>query len=619
MRARAQFLGILFEVLEREAVPYCILRNYKNIYEDASSDIDLIVEPEQLGRLRSCLAEAASRSGHFLVHQARYVNHSFVYGRPNGLFVRIDVETEVRWRFFPVLSAKAVLGLRRKHEGFYIPHPRHEAVILFVAAIWRGTLSERYRTQLGELYRSIIHDGTVDALTRTFEAAFGPAGRELAGVLALIANGKDGAPRLPAMRWSLISNAFQSGPNFRQFIQFLGSDTRRLIQRLIRPPGISLLFVSSAMLAEDPDLLFEKIEFLYPIQKSSRSIAMVPAGKGRRAKLDAGESLNRCYTLFKGGLFLRFYQVPRDEDIEDVIRAHRYWIYPSRAFVCSHNSAGRMWIRHAQTGSTARAHGVNEPPRPYDHLAQFIVERLESSGRAAAETPKNDSGSRLRPPLASLWPTRSVAFRRLAFSAAWLSLIATMSFLSLGFLKTRARSIAEDTLPGLTYAGAANANLAQAFNRTLLLLLTSDPAEQAKINGDIDVFSERTTQLLVQYKGSIYSNDDADLFANLLKCRTEYLRARQKTVLLAAQNERKEAASACQNELLPAYTSYKEAGDKLFDYNMREGSARGKSIMRLCTAAQCLVAAIAVGIFVVGFVLGLSQIRPAFPPRKAGH
>src|SRR5690349_11119779 len=101
MRARAEFLGILFEVLERESLPYCILRNYERIYDDGASDVDLIVEEAQVEQLQECLSEAARRSGHFLVHRARYVNHSFVYGRQNGRFLRVDVETEVRWRFFP--------------------------------------------------------------------------------------------------------------------------------------------------------------------------------------------------------------------------------------------------------------------------------------------------------------------------------------------------------------------------------------------------------------------------------------------------------------------------------------------------------------------------------------
>src|SRR5439155_17859499 len=100
MNARKEFLSVLFDGLDREAVPYCILRNYKNIFSDVSSDIDLIVEAENLERLRDCLEQAASLSKHELVHRARYVNFSFVYGNDAGTFTRIDVETEVRWRFF---------------------------------------------------------------------------------------------------------------------------------------------------------------------------------------------------------------------------------------------------------------------------------------------------------------------------------------------------------------------------------------------------------------------------------------------------------------------------------------------------------------------------------------
>lgn len=615
MRARAEFLGILFEVLERESLPYCILRNYERIYDDGASDVDLIVEEAQVEQLQKCLSEAARRSGHFLVHQARYVNHSFVYGRQNGRFLRVDVETEVRWRFFPVLSAKAVLGLRRKHQEFYVPHPRHEAVILFVAAIWRGTLSERYSRRLGELYGRQVEAGELDELVRTLECAFGAAGKELSGAMKAIATGEAIAPRFGALRRSLIINAFGNRPNFRQFSGFLAADFWRLIHRLDQPPGISLLFVSSTPRPENPDRLFDKIEFLYPIRKSARSIVVVPAGSGRRARVEAGETINRWWTLFKGGLFLRFYQVARDEDIQDVIAAHRYWIYPERAFVCSHDSAGRMWIRHAQSEAVTRSHSVSQPLSPHDHLIQFIAERLESSATPNDNSGAGGSESRNAATSANAWPVKSVSLRRLAFSAAWLSLIALCGFLSLGFLKNRARSIAEDTLPGLSYAGAANANLAQAFNRTLIMMLTTDPAEKNRLAVEIDEFSNRTTRLLVSYKSAIYTAPDAELFDELLKRRSEYLRARQKTIQLASQNKPQEAATACQNELLPAYSKYKQAGDKLFDYNMREGQERGRSIMFLCTAAQCLVAAIAVGIFVVGFVIGLSrQIRPARRP-----
>src|SRR3954465_8342687 len=150
--ARKAFLGALFQTLEREKLPYCVLRNYDRLYEPTSSDIDLAVEPEDIAQMTQGLEEAARATGFRFVHRARYINYSFVYWHPAAGFIRVDFETEVRWRIFPVLTAKAVIGLRRRMGDFYVPHPRHESVILFVASIWRSQITQRYRDQLALLY-----------------------------------------------------------------------------------------------------------------------------------------------------------------------------------------------------------------------------------------------------------------------------------------------------------------------------------------------------------------------------------------------------------------------------------------------------------------------------------
>jgi len=255
--------------------------------------------------------------------------------------------------------------------------------------------------------------------------------------------------------------------------------------------------------------------------------------------------------------------------------------------------------------------------RPAGEIASAIMEKIETipgfeaKAKSRPIDPVTASQGAGRP---EDWvrPGRSFfSMRRLALSAVWLLLIGTLSFLSLGFLKSKARSITEDTLPGLTYAGAANANLAQAFNRTLVLLMTDNPQEKARAIEEIEKFSDRTTALLVLYKNAIASKEDAALFADLLKQRTRYLEVRQKTLALAEQNQRQEAAAMCQTELLPAFYRYKEAGDRIFEYNMREGQARGEGILAVCTATQYLVAGIGISIFVAGFMIGLSrQWRP---------
>ena len=192
MNPRKEFLLTLFRLLEQKAVPYCVLRNYANIYEDNSSDIDLGVEPEQVLRLKDCLAEAARASNHHFVLRTQYINYSYVYWHPKGGFLRIDIETEVRWRIFPILTAKSIVGLRRKEGALYVPHPRHESVILWVSAIWRGHLSERYRSQLTRLYQQLAD---AKELQRTFNASFGRVGQKLVGFQARLSDGAPG-PRL---------------------------------------------------------------------------------------------------------------------------------------------------------------------------------------------------------------------------------------------------------------------------------------------------------------------------------------------------------------------------------------------------------------------------------------
>jgi hypothetical protein len=177
MSPRKEFLLALFRILDQKAVPYCVLRNYANIYENTSSDVDVAVEPEHVLRFKDCLTEAAAASNHHLVLRARYINYSYVYWHAEGGFVRVDIETEVRWHIFPVLTAKAIVGLRRRKGAFYIPHPRHESAILWSAAIWRGQLSDRYRSQLARLYEQAT---TPREFQRTFIASFGAIGRELA-------------------------------------------------------------------------------------------------------------------------------------------------------------------------------------------------------------------------------------------------------------------------------------------------------------------------------------------------------------------------------------------------------------------------------------------------------
>ena len=612
MNARREFLAALFRILERDSVPYCILRNYENIYEDASSDIDVAVEPKHVRRFRQALNDAAEFSGFSLIHQTRYINFSYVYWSPAGIFLRVDVETEVRWRIFPVLSAGAVVGLRRKHGEFYIPHPRHESVVIFLAALWRRTVRERYQDQLAALYEQIQNP---EELRRTFRAAFGKAGDAMVECQSRIRECLPSPELWRQARKAIMRNALATSPNRRALLAYVGIDFHRFCERLRNPPGISLLYVSRANPAETEEL-FKRLEFLYPTQKSTRHTFEVAQNERSAMRMGWRLQCRRLYTLFKGGLFMRYYQVAEDSEVPKIVGTLSRHLYPSRAFYCAQNSKGETSLGHGKTGLTTRFNVADSGTSPHDRIIQFITAILSQQGTqkeaSAAErglvpstNPKDRSTRRF---FLSFMRT-IISIPRLALAGLILLLIAAPGFFTIGYLKKQARAITEDTLPGLSFAGAANANLAQAFNRTLMLLLCDDLQERAKLSKEIEDFSQKTTAYLESYRRSIFTHEDRTQFNILLDQRAQYLRIREKTVALADANKRSEAIALYNSELLPAYQRYKEAGDKLFCYNAKQGQSRAHAIITGFTITEFLIGGTGMVLFILGFVFGTSRPR----------
>ena len=135
-------------------------------------------------------------------------------------------------------------------------------------------------------------------------------------------------------------------------------------------------------------------------------------------------------------------------------------------------------------------------------------------------------------------------------------LIGALGFVSLTWLRDNARQIITATLPGLTLAGAANADLGQAFNRTLLLLLANEPERRAQLTREIQQFSNQTTESLAKYEKQIYESGDRKNFDQLIAVCTNYLTIRIRIMALADAGRNAEAVTACHAELLPAYTAY---------------------------------------------------------------
>jgi methyl-accepting chemotaxis protein len=188
-------------------------------------------------------------------------------------------------------------------------------------------------------------------------------------------------------------------------------------------------------------------------------------------------------------------------------------------------------------------------------------------------------------------------------AALALILVGGWGFLSVSELKHQADQIVRDTLPGLSYAGEANAYIVDS-SRTLLFVTTDDPALRARLRREIDELSRRTTGYLEAYDQTIFSADDRKNFEALEALRTKYIQIRDQILNLAEAGKKQEAMAVYSGSLLPVHAEVKSAADKLFAYNMREGQDRGKRIMTICSITQVVLALTSVVIFILGFFIG---------------
>jgi thymidylate kinase len=243
-----------------------------------------------------------------------------------------------------------VLDRSLRHQEFFIPHPEHEIAILYVAALWRGELTDRYRKQLGKLYAACPDK---ESLRETLIHSFGQAGHALTDFEEEQSNFD---PRF--FRWLRLSLALRTHliwPRFPGVLKNLWIDGFRFVERVFNAAGVSLLFVSSNERQPDFTEMLREIEFLFPIKKNR--IEQVDLRAGGKASHNWRMRIHRVRTMFKGGLYIRAYRVEKDADIPRVIRAHTRHIYSRRTFVCGEDSGGRLYFGHVKSGFMASVEG----------------------------------------------------------------------------------------------------------------------------------------------------------------------------------------------------------------------------------------------------------------------
>lgn len=271
--------------------------------------------------------------------------------------------------------------------------------------------------------------------------------------------------------------------------------------------------------------------------------------------------------------------------------------------------------------------GLAEAIRLYDRDRELLLEHgraarevvlreydWENKGReldevyrqAMVEWKDSQSGVRLpsKTERKELLP-RMVSIRSLVFTAIILFLIGSAGFLSVEHLRKNAQLIVEDTLPGLSDAGAANSARAEAFNRTLLLLTARAPEEHEAERKELELFSRQTSASLSFFERTNLTSAESNLFKQVMERRQKYQAARQEVLKLVEQQQQAQAVQAGKNSMLPAYLEYKAEAEKFLKYNASVGKARGEAILQTCAITGYVVVGIGVVLFTAGFIIGL--------------
>jgi thymidylate kinase len=154
-RDAAGVLTAVFELLDRDAVPYCLLNGHEDEAQQRQADVDCIVSTT-LGpdRLLTLLHRESHRIGAEVVRAHGY--RLILAGRNDDgspCFVDLDpgIDCEVRGHRF--YAGHELLRNRRRHQGFWVPAAPLAFGCTLVRRIAKGGLDGRHADRLNQLYR----------------------------------------------------------------------------------------------------------------------------------------------------------------------------------------------------------------------------------------------------------------------------------------------------------------------------------------------------------------------------------------------------------------------------------------------------------------------------------
>ncbi|MEI6078835.1 MAG: MCP four helix bundle domain-containing protein [Verrucomicrobiota bacterium] len=181
--------------------------------------------------------------------------------------------------------------------------------------------------------------------------------------------------------------------------------------------------------------------------------------------------------------------------------------------------------------------------------------------------------------------------------------VAGAGWLAVWKLHETSRTVVVDTLPGLASAGLAQERMHDNRHTMHQMLSPHTAAERAQLIARVN--SSRTDALWRDYAGSIFEPEDRSNYQAMMTVRSNYLAGTEQFMALVQVEKITEAQLFFDGDLSRRFQDYTAAAKILFDYNVREGSRRGQTIMTAFRYAPWLIGGLCLLVFVIGMVFGL--------------
>jgi thymidylate kinase len=232
----SQFVTAVFRAWQQAGIAFLVLRNYENLPQSISNDIDILLNPSQRRAAEDSLLATAGNSGFRLHNRAEFATLALYFSsKRSNAQVHFDLFTALKWRSFDFLRCDEFLERRINRNLFSIPHSADEAATNLLAnMIYTGKVKEKYKPSITTGFRN-----EPAAATTLLAKAYGP---ELAEFV--VANGaKENWSQLeaatPALRRALITRQLIGRP-FATLASFV-KDGARLFKRILHPPGLTVV------------------------------------------------------------------------------------------------------------------------------------------------------------------------------------------------------------------------------------------------------------------------------------------------------------------------------------------------------------------------------------------